>query len=143
WTGDVELVLESGEAVSLEGVLPRLERPIAAAVHGGALLVIGRDRAGERAGFVVDPDGADPLRAIETPRAGTALVALWDGSFLEGDPSGISALRIEVATPLDPPPASIAPAFMEDRAQLALDAAARWRARGGALEAVRDGARFD
>ncbi len=143
WTGHVELLLEGGEAIHLADALPPLERPVAAAARGGAVLVTGRDGEGARVGVVIDPDAPSATGAIEVARAGTALVPLADGSFLEGDPSGLSVLRIDVATALDPPPASIAPAFMEDRERLALDAPLRWRARGGALEAVEDGARFD
>jgi len=143
WTGDIELVLERGDAITLDDVLPALERPVAAAVRGGAVLVSGRDPEGARVAVVLDLDAPGAMRRLEATRAGTALVSLADGSFLEGDPSGISILRVDVATPLDPPPASIAPAFMEDRQRLALDAIARWRPRGGALEAVEEGARFD
>lgn len=144
WTGHVELVLETGDALHLDGVLPALERPVAAAV-GGKVLVIGRDPATGRArGVVLDPDavGFAP-RELEPSRAARRLVPLADGSFAEGDELGLSMLRVDLATPLDPPPASIAPAFMEDRERLALDAPSRWRAREGVLEAAAVGARFD
>lgn len=143
WSGDVEVLLDDGEEVVLEDAIPPLERPVAAAAPGGLVIVIGRDPVDGRArGVLLDPD-TPRFERIEASRAATALVALADGSFAEVDALGLSLLRVGVSTPLHPPPASITPVFMDDREALALDAAARWRAREGVLEAQVSGARFD
>lgn len=143
WSGDLELLLENGDAISIENVIPPLERPVAAAAAGGRVLVIGRDpTSGRPRGVLLDPD-SDERREIEPSRAPTHLFSLADGSFAEADAHGIAALRVDLRTALDAPPASIAPGFFEDRAHLALDAPSRWQPRGAALEAAHAGARVD
>lgn len=142
WTGQVDLLLEHGELVSLGALLPALAHPVAAAV-GDAIVVVGADPVDGRArGAVLDPD-APPARPIQPSRPASLLLSLSDGSFIEGSANGLALLRVDATSPLDPPPASIAPAFMEDREALALDAAERWRAEAGVLRAREAGARFD
>ncbi len=142
WTGEVD-VLVRGEVVSLGDVLPALEEPRAVALADGRVLVIGRDGATRRARGVVLDVGSGEVSAIEASRAATVLLTLADGSIAEGDGDGLSALRVDLRTPLDSPPATLVPALIEDRASLAIDAPGRWRAEGGAWVAQVDDARFD
>ncbi len=144
WSGDVEVLLaKSGEVVSLGAVLPPLESPVATALRDGRVVVIGRDPTDRRARGVVLDVGNRTSSAIDPSRGPVALVPLADGSVAEGDGEGLSLLRIGIVTPFDAPPATLAPALLEDRQRLALDAPGRWQGENGALVAMADGARFD
>ncbi len=142
WTGEVEVAL--GEAVvALGDVLPELAAPRATALADGRVLVIGRDESTMRARGVLLDVGSARVEDVGASRAATVLLPLADGSVAEGDAEGLSALRIDLRTPFDSPPATLFPALPEDRALLALDAPGRWRAEGGSLVASAEEARFD
>ncbi|MCZ7679147.1 MAG: hypothetical protein M5U28_10505 [Sandaracinaceae bacterium] len=142
WTGEVEVAL--GEAVvALGDVLPELAAPRATALADGRVLVIGRDESTMRARGVLLDVGSARVEDVDASRAATVLLPLADGSVAEGDAEGLSALRIDLRTPFDSPPATLFPALPEDRALLALDAPGRWRAEGGSLVASAEEARFD
>jgi hypothetical protein len=146
WTGRVELRLEQGSdpaVVELGALLPALEAPRAVALPDGRVIVVGRDVASGRArGVLLDP-GAAEVSPLEASRTAALLVALIDGTLVEGDDEGLSTLRVDVRTALDAPPATLTPALMEDRARLALDAPDHWSAVGGTLRADVELARFD
>ncbi|HEY8426953.1 MAG TPA: kelch repeat-containing protein, partial [Sandaracinaceae bacterium] len=140
WSGDVDVAVD-GAIVTLPGAIPPLEAPRATSLGDGRVLVVGRE-AGRASGIVLDV-GTLALERVEASRAATVLVPLADGSIAEGDPTGVSAIRIDLRTPLDSLPATLFPALPEDRAHLALDAPRRWRATAGELVSEVDGARFD
>lgn len=142
WSREVEVAL--GETViALGAVLPELAAPRATTLADGRVLVIGRDESTMRARGVLLDVGTGRTEAVDASRAATVLLPLPDGSVAEGDAAGLSALRVDLRTPFDSPPATLFPALPEDRARLALDAPGRWRAEGGALVAGADDARFD
>lgn len=138
WTGLVD-VLVGGEPIAVEPI-DLIRRPRAVALVDGRVLVIGSDGSRAR-GAIVDV-GSGEQQPFEASRAAAVLVPLADGSIVEGDEEGISALRVDLRTPFDAPPGTLFPSLMEDRAQLALDAPGRWRATRE-LIATTDGARFE
>lgn len=141
WTGLVDVLLEDDTVVSLGELIPPLEDPRAVARFDGRVIVAGRDPI-DRRGRAVVLDVGGVSAAIEASRAPTAMIALADGSIAQGDGEGMSLLRIDVRTALDPPPGSLFFTIPEDRAAVALDAPDRWRVEGG-LVANDEGARFD
>jgi hypothetical protein len=140
WTGDVEVLLEDGSVIALDPI-DALEAPRAVALVDGRVVVAGRDPIDRRGrGLVLDPGvGVLPLDASRAP---SHMVRLAGGTIVQGDADGISLLRVDLRTPLDPPPESLFFSIPEDRAALALDAPDRWVIDRGLVASV-DGARFD
>ena len=150
WSRDVDVLIDGGaEVVTLADRLAPVESPVAIGLPDGRVLVIGLDPVSRRAAAqLVDPGGSrdesereeDP---VEPSRLASHLIELADGSIAEADGEGMSLLRLDTSTLFDDPSANIFPAQMDQRAELALDAARRWRAEGDRLVAQVDGARLD
>lgn len=126
--------------VDAGGALPTILDPVAVALASGRLVLEGHRADGSRLGYLVDP-GVGSVTPIATSRVPRELVALSDGTSLELAATGASARRDERLTLFDPPPPSYL--LASDRGALALDAATRWVATGGALAPAADDARLD
>ncbi|HJL18425.1 MAG TPA: kelch repeat-containing protein [Sandaracinaceae bacterium LLY-WYZ-13_1] len=159
WVATAEVLLDGGATVvTLEDALVPtdaapgeavIEAPAAVGLPDGRVLVVGRDsRDRTDTARVIDPGSTrDAVEAAREPvnpsRVAPRLVRLADGAIAEVDADGVSLLRLDLLTRFTDPDASLFPAQIDQRAELAFDAPGRWAATGGVLSARRDGARFD
>lgn len=140
WTGRIDVLLPNGDAFSIFGVLPVLEEPRALRLRDGRVLVAGRNPSDSEGNVFLVGRSAESATQLAMRRTAERLAELSDGVVVLASAARLAFLRLDNATPLDPPPTTLFLSLAEDRARLALDVSDNYRSTELGLVAERAGA---